>query len=101
MAGHIQDRWFKTETDADGKTVRIKTERHSTGMRYRARYVGPDGAEKSKSFADGQKRRAEKWLSGIETDMTRGQYTDPKSVRITFRQYAEKWLDSKTPTPAT
>ena len=101
MAGHIQDRWFKTETDADGKTVRIKTERHSTGMRYRARYVGPDGAEKSKSFADGQKRRAETWLSGIETDMTRGQYTDPKSVRITFRQYAEKWLDSKTPSPMT
>ncbi|MBQ0884215.1 site-specific integrase [Streptomyces sp. RM72] len=101
MAGHIQDRWYKTTTDADGKTVRVKTDRHGTGMRYRARYVGPDGAEKSKSFRDGQKRLAEKWLSAIETDMTRGQYTDPKSVRVTFRQYAEKWLDSKTSSPMT
>ncbi|MQY36066.1 hypothetical protein SRB17_40630 [Streptomyces sp. RB17] len=46
-------------------------------------------------------RLAAKWLSAIETDMTRGQYTDPKSVRITFRQYAEKWLDSKTSGPMT
>lgn len=50
MAGHIQDRWFKTETNANGKTVRVKTDRHGTGMRYRARYIGPDGTEKSKSF---------------------------------------------------
>ncbi|MFS8199967.1 tyrosine-type recombinase/integrase [Streptomyces sp. CWNU-52B] len=101
MAGHIQDRWFKTETNANGKTTRVKSDRHGTGLRYRARYIGPDGTEKSKSFPDGQKRRAEKWLSAIETDMTRGQYTDPKSVRVTFRQYAEKWLDSKTSSPMT
>ncbi|MFJ5774940.1 tyrosine-type recombinase/integrase [Streptomyces sp. NPDC093094] len=99
MAGHIQDRWFKTDTTADGKTTRVKSDRHGTGLRYRARYVGPDGTEKSKSFPDGKKRLAEKWLSAIETDMTRGQYTDPKSVRITFQQYAEKWLDTKTSSP--
>ncbi|MFC8090361.1 tyrosine-type recombinase/integrase [Streptomyces sp. NPDC057301] len=101
MAGHVQDRWYRTDAGADGKPVKVKTERCGTGMRYRARYVGPDGSEKSKSFPDGKKRLAEKWLSAIETDMTRGQYTDPKSVRITFRQYAEKWLDSKTSSPMT
>ncbi|MFF3250133.1 tyrosine-type recombinase/integrase [Actinacidiphila glaucinigra] len=101
MAGHIQDRWYTTKTGPDGKSVKVKSERHGTGLRYRARYVGPDGSEKSKSFPDGQKRLAEKWLSAIETDMTRGQYTDPQSVRITFRQYAEKWLDSKTSSPMT
>ncbi|MET7761914.1 site-specific integrase [Streptomyces sp. NPDC005393] len=99
MAGHIQDRWYKTTTGPDGKSVKVKSERYGTGMRYRARYVGPDGSEKSKSFPDGKKRIAEKWLSAIETDMTRGQYTDPKSMQITFRQYAEKWLDSKTSSP--
>lgn len=101
MAGHVQDRWYKVERGPDGKTVRTKTERHGTGMRYRARYIGPDGSEKSKSFPDGKKRLAEKWLSAIEADMTRGQYTDPQSVRITFRQYAEKWLDAKTSSPMT
>ncbi|MGW9032427.1 tyrosine-type recombinase/integrase [Streptomyces sp. NPDC055722] len=97
MAGHVQDRWYKTITDAGGKEIKVKSDRYGKGMRYRARYIGPDGSEKSKSFPDGKKRLAEKWLSAIETDMTRGQYTDPKSMQITFRQYAEKWLDSKTP----
>lgn len=101
MAGHIQDRWYKTEPSPNGKTIKVKTERYGTGMRYRARYVGPDGSEKSKSFPDGKKRLAEKWLSAIETDMTRGQYTDPKSMQITFRLYAEKWLDTKTSSPMT
>ncbi|MDX3131141.1 site-specific integrase [Streptomyces europaeiscabiei] len=96
MAGHIQDRWFKTETNTSGKTVRVKTDRHGTGMRYRARYIGPDGTEKSKSFPDGQKRLAEKWLNNIEADMSRGQYVDPAASRVTFRQYAEKWLSTQT-----
>ncbi|MEV7340574.1 site-specific integrase [Streptomyces sp. NPDC093544] len=101
MAGHVQDRWYKTEAGPNGKSVKVKSERYGTGMRYRARYVGPDGSEKSKSFPDGMKRVAEKWLSAIETDMTRGQYTDPKSIQITFREYAEKWLVSKTSSPMT
>jgi integrase len=92
MAGHIQDRWYKTETDAHGKTVRTKTDRHGTGLRYRARYVGPDGTEKSKSFPDRQKRLAEQWLTDIASDMSRGNYVDPKAARITFKTYAEKWL---------
>jgi integrase len=94
MAGHIQDRWYKTETDADGKTTRVKTDRHGTGKRYRARYIGPDGTEKSKSFPDGQKRLAENWLKKIEADMDSGQYVDPKASRVTFEQYAKGWVES-------
>jgi len=96
MAGHIQDRWFKTEISTNGKPQRIKTDRHGTGKRYRARYIGPDGTEKSKSFPDGQKRLAEQWLTQIEADMSRGQYIDPAAGRVTFRQYAEKWLATQT-----
>ena len=92
MAGHIQDRWYKTETDANGKTTRVKTERYGTGLRYRARYIGPDGTEKSKSFPDRQKRLAEDWLTNTASDMSRGHYIDPKAARITFKTYAEKWL---------
>lgn len=96
MAGHIQDRWFKTESSANGKPQRVKTTRYGTGKRYRARYIGPDGTEKSMSFPDGQKRLAERWLAEIEADMSRGQYLDPTAGRITFRQYAEKWLVAQT-----
>ncbi|MEU2456445.1 site-specific integrase [Streptomyces sp. NPDC012473] len=93
MAGHIQDRWFKNET-TDGNTVRVKSDRYGLGLRYRARYVGPDGTEKSKSFPDRQKRLAENWLANVATDMTRGQYIDPRAARVTFKGYAEKWLQA-------
>ncbi|MFF9906228.1 tyrosine-type recombinase/integrase [Streptomyces olivaceus] len=101
MAGHIQDRWYRAETGSDGKTRKVKTERHGTGLRYRARYVGPDGTEKSKSFPDRQKRLAEQWLSQIEADMARGQYIDPQAGRLTVRQHAERWLASLTMDPGT
>ncbi|MFE7076552.1 tyrosine-type recombinase/integrase [Streptomyces sp. NPDC057620] len=101
MAGHIQDRWFKTEMNANGKTTRVKSDRHGTGLRYRARYIGPDGTEKSKSFPDGQKRLAEKWLSAIETDMMRGQYVDPSEGKVTFKAFATAWLASQTTDPST
>ncbi len=95
MAGHIQDRWYKTEPGPNGKPRRVRTERYGTGKRYRARYVGPDGTEKSKSFPDRQKRLAEDWLTRIEADMSRGQYVDPKAARVTFKQFAERWLESQ------
>ncbi|MFC7864758.1 tyrosine-type recombinase/integrase [Streptomyces murinus] len=70
-------------------------------MRYRARYVGPDGTEKSKSFPDRQKRLAEQWLAHIEADMARGQYIDPRAARITFQQYAETWVETQGADPNT
>ena len=96
MAGHIQDRWYKVSTGPDGKTVKTKSDRFGTGLRYRARYIGPDGTEKSKSFPDKQKRLADLWLTNIEADMARGQYIDPQASRTTFRDYAERWIAALT-----
>ncbi|MEO3973924.1 tyrosine-type recombinase/integrase [Streptomyces sp. CAU 1734] len=96
MAGHIQDRWFKSEVGPGGKTRRVKTDRYGTGLRYRARYIGPDGSEQSQSFPDREKGRAEKWLNRIKADMDSGQFLDPKAGRITFSEYAEKWLGGLT-----
>lgn len=101
MAGHVQDRWYRTETGADGKVHKVKSERYGSGLRYRARYVGPDGTEKSKSFPDRQKRLADQWLAHIEADMARGQYIDPRAARITFQQYAEKWVTTQGADPNT
>lgn len=96
MPGHIQDRWYKVETAPNGKSVRVKTDRYGTGLRYRARYVGPDGSEHSRSFPDRQKALAEKWLTRVKADMDAGQFIDPKAGQITFREYAAKWLDGLT-----
>jgi integrase len=94
MAGHIQDRWYKNVPGPDGKSVKVQTDRYGSGLRYRARYIGPDGTEKSRSFPDRQKRVAEQWLTDIASDMSRGQYIDPRAARITFKGYAEKWLET-------
>ncbi|MBG0856256.1 site-specific integrase [Streptomyces spinoverrucosus] len=101
MAGHIQDRWYKTVPGQDGKTGRVKTDRYGVGQRYRARYIAPDGSEKSKSFPDKQKRRAEAWLSNIEADMSRGRYIDPAAGSVTFGEYAKEWMAALTIDPVT
>ncbi|MFE8971947.1 tyrosine-type recombinase/integrase [Streptomyces cyaneofuscatus] len=101
MAGHIQDRWFVTVTGPDGKPRKMKSDRYGVGSRYRARYVGPDGTEKSKSFPDRQKRLADQWLAHTEADMARGQYIDPRAARTTFQQYAEGWVSTQGADPNT
>ncbi|MFD9025109.1 tyrosine-type recombinase/integrase [Streptomyces parvulus] len=101
MAGHVQDRWYKNVPGPDGKTVKVKTERYGVGHRYRARYIAPDGSEKSKSFPDKQKRKADAWLSNIEADMSQGRYIDPAAGAVTFGQYAKEWMAGLTIDPVT
>ena len=45
VAGHIQDRWFKTETNSAGKTVRLKTDRHGTGLRQQEHHGEQEATE--------------------------------------------------------
>ncbi|WP_457785894.1 tyrosine-type recombinase/integrase [[Kitasatospora] papulosa] len=85
----------------DGKPRKVKADRYGVGSRYRARYVGPDGTEKSKSFPDRQKRLADQWLAHTEADMARGQYIDPRAARTTFQQYAEGWVSTQGADPNT
>ncbi|WP_225636014.1 tyrosine-type recombinase/integrase [Streptomyces solaniscabiei] len=101
MAGHVQDRWYKNVPGPGGKTVRVKTDRYGVGHRYRARYIAPDGSEKSKSFPDKQKRKADQWLANIEADMSQGRYIDPAAGSVTFGEYAKQWMAALTIDPVT
>ena len=93
--GHVEDRWYKTVRQPGGGTQRVKTARFGTGMRYRVRYIAPDGRERSESFPDRAKRAAEAFLTSVEADKLRATYVDPAAGRITFRQYAEGWLRTR------
>ncbi len=107
--GHVEDRWMRPKRGDDGKLVlngRGKpvlepTELYGTGLRYRVRYINPDGDERSKSFPDRQKGRADDFLIEVESDKREGKYIDPKGVRKTFRQQAENWYKAQSPDPAT
>jgi integrase len=95
--GHVQDLWYRIVKDpTTGVTRRERTRLYGKGQRYRARYTGPGGQERSKSFPDRQKRQAEQFLATIEHSINTGRYVDRKAGEVTFREYAEAWLASQT-----
>ncbi|GAA3271277.1 tyrosine-type recombinase/integrase [Dactylosporangium vinaceum] len=99
--GYVEDRWYRTVKDADGRTTQVKTARHGTGMRYRVRYIAPDGKERSESFPDRQKRTADAFLATVESDKVRGTFVDPAAGRMLFGVFAESWLRTATLDTAT
>ncbi|GIM86306.1 tyrosine-type recombinase/integrase [Salinispora arenicola] len=92
---HVEDRWYDTIRHPGGRTERVKSELFGKGLRYRVRYIAPDGRERSKSFPDRGKRDADAFLVSVESDKLRGSYIDPSAGRITFREYAEEWLRTR------
>ena len=100
--GHIQDRWYKTLNDsATGKVVRVKTALCGSGLRYKVRYLDPDGNEKSRMYPDKCKKQAEDFLLEVESSKREGKYIDPRAGRIKFRQQAENWIKGQSPDRAT
>jgi integrase len=76
---HVEDRWKR-----EG--------RRGTGRRWRARYIDPDGHERSRSFD--RKIDAERFLAEVEHSKIAGSYRDPDAGRITLRKYAAGWVES-------
>lgn len=62
--------------------------------RWRARYRGPDGRERSQTFE--RKVDAERWLAQVQADKARGQWVDPAAGRITFASWFAEWLATTT-----
>jgi hypothetical protein len=69
--GHVQDRWYKAVKSSEtGKVARVKTELYGKGMRYKVRYLDPDGKEVSRSFPDRAKRQADEFLHKVKNEKT-------------------------------
>ncbi len=79
-----------TARSARRATRRERTDRHGASKRYRVRYIGPAGRERSHSFPDRGRREAEGF---VESDMPRGAYVDPAAGRISC---AEGWLRTRS-----
>ena len=75
---HIEDRW-KRPGDRDR-------------LRYRARYIAPDGRERSKSFA--RKTDAKRWLADQEAAKVMHAWTDARLGRTLFRDWHVEWVRS-------
>jgi integrase len=64
------------------------------GDSWRARYYGPDGRQRSKSFK--RKSDAERWLAQQRSLIAQNDWTDPVLGRILFGEYALAWLAART-----
>jgi integrase len=62
------------------------------GDSWRARYRGPDGRQRQRSFR--RKIDAERWLAEQQARLTRGEWVDPAASRVTFGVVAAEWLDA-------
>jgi integrase len=89
---HVEDRWHKTVRGPDGKPRRERTPRYGNGLRWRARYLDPDGEERSRSYDT--KVRAERFLTEVEHSKISGSYRDPDAGRVTLRKYAGQWVQA-------
>jgi integrase len=100
--GHEQDRWYKKVVDRDTKRVsRVKTGLHGKGMRYKVRYLDPDGRELSKMYPDRQLSAAKAFLHEVESAKQQGTYLNPNAGKATFQDYAEEWLKGQSFKPTT
>ena len=67
--------------------------------KWRARYRDPSGKEHAAHRAT--KAAAQRWLDEQTAAIVTGQYVDPRSGRVTFRQYAEQWRNGQVHRPST
>lgn len=84
---HVADLWHRRDR-ASGELRR--TARYGKGKRWLAKYLAPDGRERSRTFE--RKVDAERFLATVEADKLRGTYVDPDAGRDRFKTYAEHWL---------
>jgi integrase len=61
--------------------------------RWQARYADRSGRDVAAPDTFATKGDAARWLVLVEADMARGQRFDPSAGRVTFRQWADTWLE--------
>jgi integrase len=62
--------------------------------RWQARYVDKAGVRHSGPHMFVSKTEALKWLASVQTDMERGDRTDPRRGRQTFAEWAAEWQEA-------
>ncbi|GLZ13675.1 site-specific integrase [Actinomadura sp. NBRC 104425] len=96
----VRDLWFSEVTDPDDpegkRKIKVKTKRHpdnggsKDAKRWLAVWLDPSGRERTKAFA--VKAHAKRYADDQESDARRGAYIDPRSARMTVREWCATWL---------
>ncbi|MCD0482746.1 tyrosine-type recombinase/integrase [Streptacidiphilus sp. ASG 303] len=74
-----------------GKRVFGRVRKLPSG-RYQARYPGPDGVDRPAPRTFGTKREADDWLAEKQTELRRGDWSDPDAGKAAFGDFARAWI---------
>jgi integrase len=61
--------------------------------RYDVRYRLPDGSPRTRTFPT--RRLANNFAATVEADKLRGEWIDPRSAKVTLKEYAEQWRTAR------
>jgi len=69
---------------------------HRPGRRrpWQVRYRDPTGRERARSFY--KKADADRFAATVETDILRGEWTDPRLSRTSVTEWSQRWLRTKS-----
>ncbi|GGT49005.1 tyrosine-type recombinase/integrase [Streptomyces coeruleorubidus] len=94
----VVDRWHRSRPSKSAESCTEHSSRtkllapsadHGKGKRWQVRYRDPDRRQVKENFTT--KPQAERRAAEIVMDLDKGQYVHPGELRITFREYAERW----------
>jgi integrase len=69
--------------------------------RYQARYIGPDGIERKAPHTFETERQAGKWLTVMESEIIKGDWTAPEAGEVQLGPYGQKWIAERKLQPRT
>jgi integrase len=64
--------------------------------RWQARYRDLAGKPHTASQTFATRPEAARFLAQVETDLARGEWTDPRAGRVSFAEWADRWQDTTT-----
>ncbi|HEU5476141.1 MAG TPA: tyrosine-type recombinase/integrase [Actinophytocola sp.] len=80
---------------SERKRRRFGRVRQLPSGRWQARYPGPDGQLRAAPYTFEREADADRWLGEVETDLRRGDWTDPDAGRIPLGLYAKAWIEER------
>lgn len=71
------------------------TTRQLPSGRWQARYWAPDGSRRTAPETFATKTDAQDWLTLTKADIQRNHWTDPDAGKVSFEEYALRWVDER------
>lgn len=91
----VEDRWTKSIRDAHGNVQSVPSANYGKGMRWRARFIDDNGAERAKGFH--RKSDAQKFLDAeVTAKLVTGTYIEPSAGRVTVSAVYQTWLAAQS-----